>query len=36
VRCLGACGLAPVMVVDKDTHGAVSSDAIINLLDDYQ
>ena len=25
VRCLGACGLAPVMVVDQDTHGDVSS-----------
>ena len=35
VRCLGACGLAPVMVVDRDTHGAVSSDAIIKLLDNY-
>ena len=21
VRCLGACGLAPVIVVDEDTHG---------------
>ena len=25
VRCLGACGLAPVMVVDQDTYGDVSS-----------
>ncbi len=23
VRCLGACGLAPVVVVDADTHGQV-------------
>jgi NADH:ubiquinone oxidoreductase subunit E len=36
VRCLGACGLAPVMVVNEDTHGAVSSDKIIELLDQYQ
>ena len=36
VRCVGACGLAPVMVVDQDTHGAVSSDVIIKLLNDYQ
>ena len=21
VACLGACGLAPVMMVDEDTHG---------------
>jgi NADH:ubiquinone oxidoreductase subunit E len=36
VRCLGACGLAPVMVVDKDTHGAVTSDRVIDLLDKYE
>lgn len=36
VRCLGACGLAPVMVVDKDTHGAVSSDKVIDILDKYK
>ena len=36
VRCLGACGLAPVMVVNEDTHGAVSSDKVIELLDQYQ
>jgi NADH:ubiquinone oxidoreductase subunit E len=36
VRCLGACGLAPVMVVGKDTHGAVSSDKVIDLLDQYK
>jgi NADH:ubiquinone oxidoreductase subunit E len=36
VRCLGACGLAPVMVVDKDTHGAVSSNKVIDILETYQ
>ena len=36
VRCLGACGLAPVMVVNADTHGAVSSDTILNILEKYQ
>jgi len=35
VRCLGACGLAPVMVVDQDTHGDVSSDKVISLLEKY-
>ena len=35
VRCLGACGLAPVMVVDQDTHGDVSSDKVIELLNAY-
>jgi NADH:ubiquinone oxidoreductase subunit E len=36
VRCLGACGLAPVMVVDHDTHGAISSDAVIDVLHKYE
>lgn len=35
VRCLGACGLAPVMVVNKDTHGAISADKVIDILDSY-
>ncbi len=36
VRCLGACGLAPVMVIGNDTHGDVSSDKIINILENYK
>jgi NADH:ubiquinone oxidoreductase subunit E len=36
VRCLGACGLAPVMVVNQDTHGDVSSDKVIDVLDNYK
>lgn len=36
VRCLGACGLAPVMVVDADTHGDVSSDKVIDILEKYE
>jgi len=36
VRCLGACGLAPVMVVGSDTHGAVSPDRIVDILDRYK
>jgi NADH-quinone oxidoreductase subunit E len=36
VRCLGACGLAPVMVVNQDTHGAVTSDKIIDILEQYE
>lgn len=35
VRCLGACGLAPVIVVGQDTHGDVSSDKVLELLDAY-
>jgi NADH-quinone oxidoreductase subunit E len=36
VRCLGACGLAPVMVVNHDTHGDISADKVISLLETYQ
>jgi NADH:ubiquinone oxidoreductase subunit E len=36
VRCLGACGLAPVMVIGADTHGAVSADKIIDILEKYE
>jgi NADH:ubiquinone oxidoreductase subunit E len=36
VRCLGACGLAPVMVVNADTYGDVKSDKVIQILDNYQ
>ena len=35
VRCLGACGLAPVVVVDQDTYGAVKADKVIETLDKY-
>ena len=36
VRCLGACGLAPVVVVGNDTHGAVTPDRIVDVLDRYK
>ncbi|MBW1668449.1 MAG: NADH-quinone oxidoreductase subunit NuoE [Deltaproteobacteria bacterium] len=36
VRCLGACGLAPVMVVDEDTHGGVTPDRVESILDRYE
>ena len=36
VRCLGACGLAPVMVIGEDTHGDVSADTILSILDKYE
>jgi NADH:ubiquinone oxidoreductase subunit E len=36
VRCLGACGLAPVVVVNKDTHGGVRPDRIGEILDQYK
>ena len=36
VRCLGACGLAPVVVVDKDTHGSVSALNVMDVLKQYE
>jgi len=36
VRCLGACGLAPVVVVDQDTYGNVKADKVIESLDKYE
>ena len=35
VRCLGACGLAPVIVVGKDTHGGVTPDRVVEILSRY-
>ncbi len=36
VRCLGACGLAPVMVANQAIHGAVSSDRVLDVVDRYK
>ena len=36
VRCLGACGLAPVMVVDEDTHGDVTPDTALKIVNGYE
>ena len=35
VRCLGACGLAPVIVVDNDTHGGVTPESTLKILENY-
>jgi len=35
VRCLGACGLAPVVVVDKDTFGSVNPVNVLDLLKEF-
>lgn len=36
VRCLGACGLAPVMLVNLDVHGAVKADKVLDILTRYE
>jgi NADH:ubiquinone oxidoreductase subunit E len=35
VRCLGACGLAPVLVVDHDTYGMVNPGRAIEIVRSY-
>jgi len=34
VSCLGACGLAPAIVIDNDVHGQVTPEKIIKILED--
>jgi len=36
VRCLGACGLAPVMVINSDTYGDVKADGVIKIIEEYE
>lgn len=36
VRCVGACGLAPVVVVGQDTHGMVTPGRAVQILGDYK
>ncbi|MEE4356071.1 MAG: NAD(P)H-dependent oxidoreductase subunit E [Desulfococcaceae bacterium] len=36
VRCLGACGLAPVMVIGEDVYGAVKADTVLDVLARYE
>jgi NADH-quinone oxidoreductase subunit E len=36
VACLGACGLAPVMVVNADVHGQMTPEAAVQLVEEIQ
>jgi NADH:ubiquinone oxidoreductase subunit E len=36
VRCIGACGLAPAMLVDEDVYGRVKTTKIMEILDQYE
>jgi NADH:ubiquinone oxidoreductase subunit E len=36
VRCLGACGLAPVMMVDEDTHKQIKPAKLLDILEHYK
>jgi NADH-quinone oxidoreductase subunit E len=34
VSCLGACGLAPVVVINEDVHGQMTPESAVALLDE--
>lgn len=36
VRCLGACGLGPVMTVNGKAHGLLNPEKAINILEKYK
>ena len=36
VSCLGACGLAPVMVINEDVHGQVTPERVKQLIADIK
>ncbi|HPT01462.1 MAG TPA: NAD(P)H-dependent oxidoreductase subunit E [Bacteroidales bacterium] len=35
LRCVGACGLAPVVMIGEKVYGRVSPDGVKSILDDY-
>lgn len=35
-RCIGACGLAPVMTINDDVYGQVTVDMVADILKKYQ
>jgi len=36
VACIGACALAPAMVVNKDTHGRMKAEKVTEILNAYR
>ncbi|MBN7772072.1 complex I 24 kDa subunit family protein [Clostridium aminobutyricum] len=35
-RCVGACGLAPVMIIDDDVHGRITVDDVEGIVNNYR
>ena len=35
-RCIGACGLAPVITINDDVYGKITSDDLQSILAKYQ
>lgn len=36
LRCVGACGLAPVMLIGKDVHGKVKPEDVKKIIENYK
>ena len=36
VRCLGCCGLAPVVTVNDDVYGKMTPEKMVKALDNYK
>ena len=36
VACLGACGLAPLICVNGEFHGQVTTDSVVRILRGYR
>ena len=36
VRCLGCCGLAPVIVVNGNVHGRLTSKDVPGIIEQYR
>lgn len=36
LRCVGACGLAPVILVGKDVHGKVKPEDVKKIIENYK
>ena len=35
-RCIGACGLAPVLTVNEDVYGRLTVDDVANIIEEYK
>ncbi len=35
-RCIGACGLAPVMSVNQDVHGRLTNEEVLKIIEKYK
>jgi len=36
VRCIGCCGLAPVVTVNEDVHGKLTADSVSKIVEKYK